>query len=40
MARLCKPAVQAPEHVITMEETLDFARRVHEGRSNCRSRCA
>ncbi len=32
MARLCKPAVQAPEHVITMEETLDFARRVHEGK--------
>jgi 1,3,6,8-tetrahydroxynaphthalene synthase len=32
MARLCKPAVQAPEHVITMEETLEFARRVHEGK--------
>lgn len=32
MARLCKPAVQAPEHVITMEETLEFARRVHAGK--------
>jgi 1,3,6,8-tetrahydroxynaphthalene synthase len=32
MPRLCKPAVQAPEHVITMEETLDFAARVHAGK--------
>ncbi|MEU9298418.1 type III polyketide synthase [Streptomyces sp. NPDC048266] len=28
---LCKPAVSVPEHVITMEETLDLARSRHEG---------
>ncbi|WP_308339652.1 type III polyketide synthase [Streptomyces venezuelae] len=28
---LCKPAVSVPEHVITMEETLDLARTHHEG---------
>lgn len=32
MARLCKPAVSAPEYVITMEETLEFAQRVHSGK--------
>ncbi|MDQ0955823.1 1,3,6,8-tetrahydroxynaphthalene synthase [Streptomyces phaeochromogenes] len=32
MARLCKPAVRAPEYVITMEETLEFAQRVHSGK--------
>ena len=32
MPRLCKAAVNAPEYVITMEETLDFARRVHDGK--------
>jgi 1,3,6,8-tetrahydroxynaphthalene synthase len=32
MPRLCKPAVQAPEYVITMEETLDFAAKVHAGK--------
>ena len=32
MPRLCKPAVQAPEYVITMEETLDFAQKVHAGK--------
>jgi 1,3,6,8-tetrahydroxynaphthalene synthase len=26
---LCKPAVAVPEHVITMEQTLDFAQRVY-----------
>ncbi|MFI6340930.1 type III polyketide synthase [Streptomyces sp. NPDC050535] len=32
MPRLCKPAVNAPEHVITMEETLEFARQAHGGK--------
>lgn len=32
MATLCKPAVAVPEHVITMEETLEFARTVHAGK--------
>lgn len=32
MARLCKPAVGVPEYVITMEETLEFARRAHSGK--------
>ncbi|MFE0650688.1 type III polyketide synthase [Streptomyces sp. NPDC059534] len=31
MVTLCKPAVSVPEHVITMEETLDLARAHHEG---------
>ncbi|WP_374984489.1 type III polyketide synthase [Streptomyces fradiae] len=29
MATLCRPAVSVPEHVITMEETLDLARTIH-----------
>jgi 1,3,6,8-tetrahydroxynaphthalene synthase len=29
MATLCKPAIAVPEHVITNEETLDLARRLH-----------
>lgn len=32
MSILCKPAVRVPEHVITMEETLEFAERVHAGK--------
>lgn len=32
MPRLCKPAVNAPEHIITMEETLEFAERAHAGK--------
>lgn len=32
MPRLCKPSVGVPEHVITMEETLGFAKRVHAGK--------
>jgi 1,3,6,8-tetrahydroxynaphthalene synthase len=32
MPRLCKPSVTAPEYVITMEETLEFAERVHAGK--------
>jgi 1,3,6,8-tetrahydroxynaphthalene synthase len=32
MPILCKPSVRVPEHVITMEETLDFAERVHAGK--------
>lgn len=32
MARLCKPAVSAPEHIITMEETLEFAEKAHAGK--------
>ena len=31
MAVLCKPAVAVPEHVITLEETLDLAGRLHRG---------
>ncbi|CAL9592196.1 1,3,6,8-tetrahydroxynaphthalene synthase [Streptomyces sp. enrichment culture] len=29
MATLCRPTVSVPEHVITMEQTLDLARSVH-----------
>lgn len=29
MATLCRPAVSVPEHVITMEDTLDLARTLH-----------
>ncbi|MEU6892522.1 type III polyketide synthase [Streptomyces sp. NPDC046557] len=29
MATLCRPTVHVPEHVITMEQTLDLARSVH-----------
>ncbi len=29
MATLCKPTVSVPEHIITMEETLDLARTLH-----------
>jgi 1,3,6,8-tetrahydroxynaphthalene synthase len=32
MSTLCKPAVSVPEHVITMEQTLEFARREHAGK--------
>ena len=32
MATLCKPSVSVPEYVITMEETLKFARKVHAGK--------
>jgi 1,3,6,8-tetrahydroxynaphthalene synthase len=32
MATLCKPSVSVPEYVITLEETLDFARKVHAGK--------
>ncbi|MGW6392663.1 type III polyketide synthase [Streptomyces sp. NPDC055103] len=31
MVTLCKPAVSVPEHVITMEETLELARSHHAG---------
>ncbi|MEU7955666.1 type III polyketide synthase [Micromonospora humida] len=31
MPTLCKPSVGVPEHVVTMEETLEFARTVHAG---------
>ncbi|UNO38616.1 type III polyketide synthase [Streptomyces sp. MST-110588] len=31
MATLCRPAVAVPEHVITMEQTLDLARELHGG---------
>ncbi|MFE0100031.1 type III polyketide synthase [Streptomyces sp. NPDC059009] len=31
MATLCKPAVSVPEHVITVEETLELARTLHAG---------
>lgn len=33
MATLCRPAVDVPEHVITMEQTLDMARDLHAGHS-------
>lgn len=32
MSTLCKPSVRVPEYVITMEETLEFARKVHAGK--------
>jgi 1,3,6,8-tetrahydroxynaphthalene synthase len=32
MPTLCKPSVSVPEYVITMEETLEFAKRVHAGK--------
>ena len=32
MATLCKPSVSVPEYIITVEETLDFARKVHAGK--------
>lgn len=32
MPRLCKPSVRVPEYVITAEETLAFAERVHAGK--------
>ncbi|MBO1414743.1 type III polyketide synthase [Streptomyces sp. FH025] len=31
MATLCRPAIAVPEHVITLEETLDLARTLHAG---------
>lgn len=32
MPTLCKPAVSLPEYIITMEETLAFAEKVHAGK--------
>lgn len=32
MPRLCKPSVSVPENIITLEETLEFARRAHAGK--------
>lgn len=32
MPTLCKPAVNVPEHVLTMEETLEFAEQAHAGK--------
>lgn len=32
MPRLCKPAMMAPEHIITVEETLEFAEKAHAGK--------
>ncbi|MFI6350264.1 type III polyketide synthase [Streptomyces sp. NPDC050560] len=32
MARLCKPAMIAPEHIITVDETLEFAAGAHAGK--------
>jgi 1,3,6,8-tetrahydroxynaphthalene synthase len=32
MPILCKPSVSVPEHVITVEETLEFARKTHAGK--------
>ncbi|MBD0692296.1 type III polyketide synthase [Streptomyces sp. CBMA123] len=31
MATLCRPAIAVPEHVITLDETLDLARTLHAG---------
>jgi 1,3,6,8-tetrahydroxynaphthalene synthase len=31
MATLCKPAVHVPEYTITLEQTLEFARKAHAG---------
>ncbi|QKW11314.1 type III polyketide synthase [Streptomyces sp. NA04227] len=32
MSRLCKPSMSVPEHVITVEETLEFAEKAHAGK--------
>jgi 1,3,6,8-tetrahydroxynaphthalene synthase len=32
MPTLCKPSVRVPEYIITMEETLEFAKKVHAGK--------
>lgn len=32
MPTLCKPSVSVPEHIITLEETLEFAERTHAGK--------
>ena len=32
MPILCKPSVRVPEHIITQEETLEFARKAHAGK--------
>ncbi|MFD5453271.1 type III polyketide synthase [Streptomyces sp. NPDC003470] len=32
MPILCKPAVRVPEYIITMEQTLEFARKAHAGK--------
>jgi 1,3,6,8-tetrahydroxynaphthalene synthase len=32
MSTLCKPAVGVPEYIITMEDTLEFAKKVHKGK--------
>jgi 1,3,6,8-tetrahydroxynaphthalene synthase len=32
MPTLCKPSVRLPEHVVTMEQTLDLAERIHAGK--------
>ena len=32
MPTLCKPSVNVPEHVITMEDTLEFAEKMHAGK--------
>jgi 1,3,6,8-tetrahydroxynaphthalene synthase len=32
MATLCKPSVSVPEYVITMEDTLEFAKKAHSGK--------
>jgi 1,3,6,8-tetrahydroxynaphthalene synthase len=31
-ATLCKPAVRVPEHLLTMEQTLEMAERLHHGK--------
>lgn len=33
MPTLCKPSIGVPEYIITMEETLEFAEKVHAGKS-------
>jgi 1,3,6,8-tetrahydroxynaphthalene synthase len=33
MPILCKPAVNVPEYLITLEQTLEFARKAHAGKS-------
>ena len=32
MPTLCKPSVSVPEHIITLEDTLEFAERAHAGK--------
>lgn len=36
MAVLCKPAIAVPEYILTQEDTLELARRMHKDHSQLR----